>query len=443
LAPKKISAKEVLAYISAGMSNDEIGKKYGLSAKGTQILFDKLLSANLLSSEEHSRRIVSSTQPADLADDNGGRTVVKQEITQLSGTSYGNTPILERRFESDDKGPYGGSRGTAPVEPALQESTRTCQTQKDSVPVSIKFIDVSKQGRNQWWRYLVGILFILVFSISMSAIVGGVWESNAHFDTTAGRFVGIDSFSNYIQLNLGIVFLLVSLFLVVRFEHKRPFLSLITPNQSINWKKVGKSFGLFTGLLAFAAIVDYILNPSDFQYSLNPARFLLWLPVVLILTPIQTATEELLFRGYLLQMMALLTTNRAVLVLTSGVLFMLPHLANPEVAAGFLPMSLYYLAVGCFLTIVTLKSNSLEVAIGIHTAVNLFASLIVNYANSSLTTESIFFSTDLNPVGSLLSFGVQAVVFYLLMFGGRTTLQRILHYRGRHSMIGSSLSSRQ
>jgi uncharacterized protein len=109
---------------------------------------------------------------------------------------------------------------------------------------------------------------------------------------------------------------------------------------------------------------------------------------------------------------------------------MAPHLANPEVASGYLPMALYYFGVGGFLTVVTLKSNSLEMAIGIHTAQNLFVYLVANYANSALKTESIYFISKLDAVGGLVSFCIMAVVFYLLMFDRNPTL-RIGKFFGR------------
>jgi uncharacterized protein len=58
---------------------------------------------------------------------------------------------------------------------------------------------------------------------------------------------------------------------------------------------------------------------------------------------------------------------------------------------------------------------------GIHAAINIFAALIVNYANSALETESIFYCTELDPIFTIVSFGAVVVVFYLVMFGITTT----------------------
>jgi hypothetical protein len=68
---KKISAKEAAADIKAEMSDDEIMKKYKLSAKGLQSLLDKLHRANILSTEEYNKRVGAAEQSFDLVGEGG------------------------------------------------------------------------------------------------------------------------------------------------------------------------------------------------------------------------------------------------------------------------------------------------------------------------------------------------------------------------------------
>ncbi len=279
-----------------------------------------------------------------------------------------------------------------------------------------QFTDLAKLGKNNWWRYVLGLVLIVATPVALTII------ATILYDRIGYHFFGLnDVIIAFVEAGGFEACLIIGILLAVKVIHLRPFLTLMTPHESIDWKKFVKSFGLFFGLIALATVVDYLLNPSTYELRLKLERFLVFAPIGLILTPIQTTAEELLFRGYLLQSMALVTRNRAALVLASGVLFMLPHLANPEMTAGFWPMAFYYFLVGGILTIITLKSNSLEMAMGIHAAINLFAVLIVNYANSALETESIFYCTELDPIFTIVSFVVIAVVFYLVMFGVTTT----------------------
>ena len=284
-----------------------------------------------------------------------------------------------------------------------------------------QFIDLPKLGENEWWRYLLSLALIVTFPLAAAIIAVEISSLPGVQSRTAGAGAFNDPILTFLELSGFDFSLIVGILLAVRIIHKRPFLTVITPDRSINWKKIGKSFGLFFGLVAVATVVDYLLNPSTYQFRLNPERFLIFAPLAVVLVPIQTSAEELLFRGYLLQSMALLTRNRAALVLISGVLFMIPHLANPEMTAGFWSMASYYFLVGSVLTVITLRSNSLEMAMGIHAAINLFAALVVNYANSALETESIFYCTQIEPIFTVVSFVVMALVFYLVMFGARTS----------------------
>ncbi|MBM3301071.1 MAG: CPBP family intramembrane metalloprotease [Deltaproteobacteria bacterium] len=151
----------------------------------------------------------------------------------------------------------------------------------------------------------------------------------------------------------------------------------------------------------------------------NPMRALVLAPVVLVLTPIQTTTEELLFRGYLLQAAGLVSRRFGFPAMLSSLLFMLPHLANPEVAHGLPAVAAYYFAIGFLFCVVTIKSNSLELVIGAHAAVNLFAALVVNYSDSALETESVFFCTETDPVVAVTSLVIIGAIFYVAVFGFR------------------------
>jgi uncharacterized protein len=281
-----------------------------------------------------------------------------------------------------------------------------------------QFIELARQGKNNWWRYLFGLVLIAIVPIAVfmagkTLILRFVYWSFLSYDTYL---------TLAFALTVGtIASTLIGILLAMRLMHERSFISLITPQTSIDWIKIEKSFGVYFVLLAFTTLLDYLLNPSIYEFRLNLGRFLTFAPVALILIPLDTTAQEVLFRGYLLQWMALGTRNRTALVMASGVLFMLPHLGNPEVAVSFWMAASYYFLVGVFLTVITLKSNSLEMAIGVHAATNLYVALILNYSNSALKTDSIFYCAKLDPVSSLIGFIITSLIFYLIMFGVRKT----------------------
>jgi membrane protease YdiL (CAAX protease family) len=196
-------------------------------------------------------------------------------------------------------------------------------------------------------------------------------------------------------------------------------ITLVTPNQQVRWKRIFQGFGLYFVLTFVISFVGIVLSPSEYRLTFKPSQFLVFLPIALVITPIQTSAEELFFRGYLLQGIALKTRSLLIPILGSSLLFMLPHLLNPEVKLNLFLMASFYLLFGIFLAVITVKDDSLELAMGVHAANNLFVALILNYSNSALPSPSIVTLSRFDPLSSLISFIVVAVIFCFVIWKER------------------------
>jgi membrane protease YdiL (CAAX protease family) len=237
--------------------------------------------------------------------------------------------------------------------------------------------------------------------------------------------------SGYLVANASFPFLVVGLVIAVRYVHRRPIRSLITPRQRIDGRRIAWSFGLFFLLAGAATFVEAMLDPGRFHLTLSPA-WLLTLPVIVAITCLQTSTEELFFRGYLLQAMGLLTRRGWLLVTLSTVVFAVPHLMNPEMSTGSPLLAAVYFCLGAFFTVITLRDNRLELALGAHAANNLLAALVVNHVNSSLPTQAIWQASELNPTFTLVSLLTTAAVFYWAVFGRALRRRPVLPRADRH-----------
>ncbi len=206
------------------------------------------------------------------------------------------------------------------------------------------------------------------------------------------------------------------LFLVVVAIHERPFRTLVTALPAINWRRMVFGGSIWLGLAAISSLVEFVIWPETFTFQLDFRAFLPFALLVLLFTPIQAATEELLFRGYLVQGASLISRNHVFLALLSGLLFMLPHLFNPEMAANFWVMAFSYFLFGAFLAWVSLVDGTLELAIGVHVANNLFATLAITFPQSAIPSPAIFFTTHFDPVFSLILQIFTCLVFYGLVF---------------------------
>jgi membrane protease YdiL (CAAX protease family) len=288
-----------------------------------------------------------------------------------------------------------------------------------------KFLALAQSGKNQWWRYLFGIIIILVSwqgigsipFISLVFLLQNDKIPETKINPQTLQLEGGAPLLLYLVINFSFVCFLISLYIAVRFIHQRDFITLITPNNKVNWYRVIQGFGIWIFILAVSSMIDYyFINPGNYKLTFDISNFLIFLPIALILTSIQASVEELFFRGYLMQGIGLTTRNASISILVSSFLFMLLHLLNPEVKSGFIPLAYYYFFSAIFLSIITVKDNSLELAIGTHIGNNMFRAFLVNYTNSVLPSPSIFTMQKLNPTSNLINTLVCFMLFYLFFF---------------------------
>lgn len=287
-----------------------------------------------------------------------------------------------------------------------------------------KYLALASLGKNQWWRYLLGLVLIVIFWQLLGAIPLGIMvvmligddDPTTDVDLSTLQFTGVDSLWPYLGINFTLLSMLLGVFLTVRFLHQRHFTSLLTPLSRINWWRILEGFTVFFLLITVATLMEAWSKPQAYQMTFDPKQFLIFLPIALVVTPLQAAAEELLFRGYLMQGLGLWSRRALFPVLGSSLLFMAAHLTNPEVGEDMYLIPLLYLLMGLFLAFITVKSNSLELAIGAHAANNLFAVLIMNYAGSALPAPSLFMADSIDPVASLISFVLVASAFYWVVF---------------------------
>lgn len=272
---------------------------------------------------------------------------------------------------------------------------------------SICFLKLASRGKNTWWRYIVSI-FLIFFTwqiIGSIPYVVIMLMDYARFPLIA-----------YLALSFSFICLISATILAVRIIHQRNPLTLITSEKSLSVRKILISAGAWFLIILIISLFDAVLHPGSYKFTFEWKSFFLFLPLAIILTPIQTSAEELLFRGYFLQGLNFLTGNKWILSTISGILFAIPHFLNPEMEHGFILLALFYFAFGWFLTMITLQSNRLEYALGIHAANNLTTVLLANYVGSALPSPSIFTANIIDPAFNLISFILGACLLWIFLF---------------------------
>ncbi len=284
------------------------------------------------------------------------------------------------------------------------------------------YLEVARQGRNDWWRYLIsfpGIILSWLFVGSIPVLMLMVYVSvdgDPATNLVGTRFVGIPLVVEFLVNMLTFIPFIVATLLAVRFIHVRSLRTLITSEAHIRWGRIFAGAAAWLTIAALVSVVEALLYPGRYVLTFQPVALIIFAVVALILIPIQTSAEELLFRGYLLQWIGLRLKNKWILSLINGILFFLPHSVNPEMATNSLLIGLGYFAMGFFLTLITLKDNGMELALGMHAANNLFSVLFANYTVTALPSPALFTIQTLDPVYSLIALVVGMVLFYLIFF---------------------------
>lgn len=240
----------------------------------------------------------------------------------------------------------------------------------------LRYTELARQGKTGWKAYLLSIVTIIFFYLFLGGFFTGFVSGIIN---ASGR---VKYLAEYINLNIADIFLLAGLYISLKHIHKRKFKTLITPYSKVSFGRICYGFSIYFFLILISTVIEYFIHPKDFSFTLDYSLLFKSLSIILVFTLIQTTTEELLFRGYVIQLLGLFLKSNILLAVISGIIFAVPHFLNPEMANGFFIMALNYFAYGFLLAIVTFKSNTLEIAIGVHAANNLFCALIVNYENS-------------------------------------------------------------
>lgn len=306
--------------------------------------------------------------------------------------------------------------------------------------MSKSYLEISKQGKNNWWRYLLGILIILFAWIIIGSFIVGMFavffvnSSLSSNETSIGNsqlqeqlleqlqnFLRTPSTEVFVTVNIQFIFFALAIFIVIKWLHGRKFRTLINADARIKFKRLVFGFSIWFLLQLILMGISLVMDPQNYTFSFQAEK---WFPLflfALILTPIQISAEELFFRGYLIQGMSLITKNKFFLIIITSLLFMFPHLFNPELQRGPVWLALTYFAFGAFMSLITLKDNGLELALGTHAANNLSIFLLMNAKDSAIPTNAVWTVNETgDPKLSLLIFLLQCAVFYYILFIWKT-----------------------
>lgn len=217
--------------------------------------------------------------------------------------------------------------------------------------------------------------------------------------------------------------------------HARGLRSLLGPAGPFRGQLAAATLGV--GLVL--AVQEPLMLWGDWPFfaEIRPlGGWLLWLLPGLLAIFIQVSTEEIFFRGYLQQQLAVRFAHRWVWLGVPSVMFGLGHYANGFDAADGALWVIWATLLGMACADLTARTGNLGAAIGLHFANNAFALLIVGVKDWPMSGLALFLYPYEDPSGyelpvkallepwALMQLVLSALAVFVMWLAARVALRR-------------------
>ena len=289
----------------------------------------------------------------------------------------------------------------------------------------MNFLQTGYRGKNESWMYV--IMFFIIFlgstlgqiPLTIKAFLASGKDMQKFLESGQNSFadLGIDSNLYLFLILLSFIIPLLLFTPLVKSIHKKKIRWIVTSRKKIDWSR------FFFGVLVWGGVTflllgsDILLSPEKYVWNFKPIPFFTLCFVAIVFMPLQTSLEELLFRGYYMQGLALWIKNKWAPLIIMSVVFGLLHGLNPEIEKlGYIAL-VFYIGTGFFFGIVTLMDDGIELAMGMHAVNNILAALFVTTDWTVFQTDALYIDISEPSLGAEMFLPVVVlypIVFYIL-----------------------------
>lgn len=278
---------------------------------------------------------------------------------------------------------------------------------------SASFITDFSTDKRPFGFYLTGSLAIILFSFLGQAPMFLFFS--AETSSSSNPFNYFSHLDSNLTLLLFLIPSLIAFFgflFVIKYIHKQSLKSVTTVRKHIDVKRIifGFSFWGILSILVFGA--SLIMSPENYQWNFELHPFLTMFIIASLLIPFQSALEEWIFRGYLMQGFATMTRSRLLSLLFTSIIFGSLHILNPEIDKLGYGLLVYYIGSGLFFGILALMDEGIELAIGIHVANNLITAILVTADWTAFQTASLY--KDVSTPNLIVELSLSLLLLYPL-----------------------------
>ncbi|QKC99382.1 CPBP family intramembrane glutamic endopeptidase [Mesorhizobium sp. NZP2298] len=253
--------------------------------------------------------------------------------------------------------------------------------------------------------FLGTLIVVLLWAVTTAAVLFGgtyayfAWQANA---SPSGM-------QDFLASPIGILSALASfagvwigLWIAMRWVHGEPLSALLGVSRRVSWPDFLK--GLLAVLItsALSEILLYLLQPEIARGMISLSSWLLFLIPIVALTLLQTSSEEVLFRGYLLRGLANRFRSPLIWALLPGLLFTSLHWSSASSLAINACVLVSIAAFALLLTLVVYVTGNLGAALGAHLGNNLTGFLLISH-QESYNSFALFTARPLEGPGWMMS----------------------------------------
>ncbi|MDH3665447.1 MAG: CPBP family intramembrane metalloprotease [Paracoccaceae bacterium] len=200
---------------------------------------------------------------------------------------------------------------------------------------------------------------------------------------------------------VGVLFKLVTFFGIwpaawatVRLLHAQPFGTLFSPERRIRWGDFVLGFAMAGGFWLVTIVIGIAIIGAPARTELSIGAWAIALAPLAIMVFFQASAEELIFRGYILQQLAVRWRNPIIWGFLPAFLFGLAHYGN----GAPLGVGWHYVVVtllfGTTAAAMVWRTGSLAAAMGMHTGFNIFSLSIIGLEGILDGTQLFLYGVD-------------------------------------------------
>lgn len=287
------------------------------------------------------------------------------------------------------------------------------------------FLELGRQGKHDIGRWIAMVLMVVIaFQIigylPIRILTFLKLEENPDLQTNPENALDL---SPYDIPSVAVLFLssipyivgLITLILLISPIHERTPLSVLTSHFSFRWKNFFWGARIWLMLIATYTLLVSATGIQENKIQFNLLNFCVLTLYSLILIPLQTTFQEVLFRGYLMQGFSQIIKFKWLTLLVTALIFGAIQITNQEhnVIEPFntLPQYIWY---GIIFGIITLMDEGLEMALGVHAINNIYFSLFFSGDSSVVHTPALFQITRFNPRLDLIALISMSLLFLFI-----------------------------